>query len=228
MAVKASGLVKVYENSSESITALKGIDFKINTGEFVTIMGPSGAGKTTLLNLIGCLDTITSGELSLLGESLGGLKDNRLHFLRSTSVGFVFQEFHILPTLNATENVALPSVFSRKLSMKESNKRAQELLTKLHMEHRLNHFPSELSGGEMQRVAVARSLMNEPKVILADEPTGNLDTKNAKNIFELMSHIAHSEGVSVVLATHNKHLAKIADRTIFLKNGEIIGEEVNG
>lgn len=226
-AVKATGLTKVYENSSETIRALKGVDFSVKAGEFVTIMGPSGAGKTTLLNLIGCLDNVTSGELHLFGKELATIADRKLHKLRGATVGFVFQEFHILPTLNATENVALPSVFSKELSTKEAELRAISLLEKLNMGHRLKHFPSELSGGEMQRVAVARSLMNGPKVILADEPTGNLDTKNAKNIFELMAEIAHSEGVAVILATHNKHLAEIADRTLLLKNGEIVGEEVN-
>lgn len=227
VAVEASGLVKKYQNGPDSITALKGIEFTVNAGEFVTVMGPSGAGKTTLLNLIGCLDLVTDGKLRLLETDLETLADKHMHAIRSKSVGFVFQEFHILPTLNATENVALPSVFANKLSNKEAQKRATELLNKLNMGHRLTHFPSELSGGEMQRVAVARSLMNKPKVILADEPTGNLDTKNAKNIFELMSEIAHSENVAVILATHNKHLAEIADRTIFLKSGEIIREEVN-
>lgn len=226
-AVKATSLTKAYKNGTENIRALKGIDFSVRPGEFVTVMGPSGAGKTTLLNIIGCLDNVTSGVLHLFDTELSGIADRKMQKLRRSTVGFVFQEFHILPTLNATDNVALPSVFSRDLSNKEAEKRAQELLKKLNMQHRLKHFPSELSGGEMQRVAVARSLMNRPKIILADEPTGNLDTKNAKNIFELMADIAHSDGVTVILATHNKQLATIADRTILLKNGEIIGEEVN-
>lgn len=226
--IKAEKLTKVYETAAEKITALKAIDFSVTEGEFITIMGPSGAGKTTLLNLIGCLDNITSGTLNVIGRNLAQTPDSKMHAIRRETVGFVFQEFFLIPTLTATENVELPSLFKKNGGKINTKERAVELLKTVDLKHRLNHFPSELSGGEMQRVAVARSLMNNPKIVLADEPTGNLDTRNSQNIFTLMREITRSQGVTVLLATHNVRLGNQADRVIHLHDGNIEKIEKGG
>jgi len=217
--VNAKNLKKVYTSAAESIVALKGINFSIADGEFVTIMGPSGAGKTTMLNLIGCLDNITDGSLQVLGKDLAGLKEKNLPEIRRKYIGFVFQEFFFIPTLTALENVMLPTVFIKAGQSNNGKENAIRLLEKVGLKHRLNHFPKELSGGELQRVAVARALINSPKIVLADEPTGNLDTKNSWNIFNLLKDVKEEDGVTVIAATHNVRLAQLADRTLQLDNG---------
>lgn len=219
--ITAEKLQKIYTTDAEKIAALKGIDMTVNRGEFVAIMGPSGAGKTTLLNLIGCLDSPSLGTLCVAGYNVGQVHQRKLPVIRREIVGFVFQEFFILPSLTATENVGLPAVFNKKRKKNDIHSRAVELLHKVGLNHRLNHFPSELSGGEMQRVAIARALMNSPEIICADEPTGNLDTKNARNIFSLMREITRTQGVTVLCATHNYRLGQMADRIVYLNNGTI-------
>jgi len=221
--INAKKLRKVYELPAEKIVALKEIDLKVARGEFLVIMGPSGAGKTTLLNLIGCLDGPTSGAIHVLDRELSHVKERELVLLRRKNIGFVFQDFFLVSSLTALENVELPMTFAR---MRNGNGRARDLLEKVGLGHRLDHLPYELSGGEMQRVAIARALAASPKILLADEPSGNLDTKNARSIFDLFRRFNEEEGVTVLVATHNARLAHAADRIVHLADGRIEGEEV--
>lgn len=220
--IEATGLRKVYKLPGESIEALKGISFSVNQGEFVTIMGPSGAGKTTLLNLVGCLDGLTDGSLKVLGKDLYRLKEKDLYHIRRKNIGFVFQEFFLIPSLTSLENVEMAMYFTRTNHNKE---KAGDILNKVGLGHRLSHLPNELSGGEMQRVAIARALAISPKLLLADEPTGNLDSKNAQNIFNLLRQINTDEKVMVLVATHNVKLGNQADRVIRMLNGNIESDE---
>ena len=217
-ALIADKLKKVYSSTSQKIVALKEIDLKIEKGEFVTIMGPSGAGKTTFLNLIGCLDKPTSGKLNVLGCDPTGLNEYKLSRIRVEKIGFVFEDFFLISSLNALENVQLPLIFSRNY---KNNSRPRDLLKRVGLSHRLTHFPNELSGGELQRVAVARALANNPEILLADEPTGNLDTKNAQELFSLFRNLNREEGVTIVVATHNVRLGYSTDRVIHLNYGKI-------
>jgi len=216
--VKAEGLHKEYRLPGETVHALKGIDLSVSPGEFVTIMGPSGAGKTTLLNILGLLDKPTSGVFNF--GSLNGSQKLSPEKLRRNFIGFVFQEFYLIPSLKAKENVALPNTFGT------DKDDAARLLDLVGLKERASHYPRELSGGEMQRVAIARALYGKPKLILADEPTGNLDTRNAERIFGLLGELAQREGVSVIAATHNSYLAKKSHRILHLRSGEIVNEEV--
>lgn len=216
--IEAENLVKTYLRGSETIRALNGIDLSIEASEFLAIVGPSGSGKTTLLNLLGCLDVPSAGNLIVDGSEISGLKPKDLTAIRSRTVGFVFQQFFLFPTLTAIENVELPSIFGRKNS---HYARAKELLELVGLKGRENHRPSQLSGGEMQRVAIARSLINSPKLLLADEPTGNLDSENADTIFTLLQSL-NQNGITVIMVTHNHELAQRAHRVIRLKDGRII------
>lgn len=216
--IEAENLVKTYHRGSETIRALNGIDLSVEAGEFLAIVGPSGSGKTTLLNLLGCLDIPSTGKLAVDGSEISGLKPKDLTAIRSRTVGFVFQQFFLFPTLTAIENVELPSIFGRKNS---HYARAKELLELVGLKGRENHRPSQLSGGEMQRVAIARSLINSPKLLLADEPTGNLDSENADTIFTLLQSL-NQNGITVIMVTHNHELAQRAHRVIRLKDGRII------
>ena len=184
-------------------------------------MGPSGAGKTTLLNLIGCLDGPTSGSLSVLDRELSRLKERQLVLLRRKNIGFVFQDFFLVSSLTALENVQLPMTFAR---MRHDNGKAADLLERVGLSHRLDHRPHELSGGEMQRVAIARALATSPQILLADEPSGNIDTKTARSIFSLFRRFNEEEGVTVLVATHNARLAHAADRIVHLVDGRIVGK----
>jgi len=216
--VKADKLKKVYSSTSQKIIALKEIDIEIKKGEFVTIMGPSGAGKTTFLNLIGCLDRPTSGKLDILGCDPTKFNEEKLSRIRADKIGFVFEDFFLISFLNALENVQLPLIFARNY---KNNNRPRDLLKRVGLDHRLTHFPNELSGGELQRVAVARALANNPEILLADEPTGNLDTKNAQELFSLFRNLNREEGLTIVVATHNVKLGYSADRVIHLNDGKI-------
>ncbi len=220
--VKANKLKKIYSSESQRIIALKEIDIEIKKGEFVTIMGPSGAGKTTFLNLIGCLDGFTSGKLDILGCDLTGLNEDKLSRIRAEKIGFVFEDFFLISSLNSLENVQLPLIFSGNC---KNNNRPRDLLKRVGLDHRLTHFPNELSGGELQRVAVARALANNPEIFLADEPTGNLDTKNAKELFSLFRNLNREEGLTIVVATHNAKLGYSTDRVIHLNDGKIEKDE---
>jgi len=221
--IKAEELKKIYKLPGGEIAALKGIGFEIKHGEFATIMGPSGAGKTTLLNLIGCLDSLSSGALKVLGNDLARLKEKELSRIRRKNIGFVFQDFLLISSLTALENVEIAMHFA---GTDQKRGRAINLLKRVGLEHRLNHLPHELSGGEMQRVAIARALAISPKILLADEPTGNLDTRNAQNIFNLLEQLNEEEGVTVLMATHNVKLGRQARRIIHLHNGNIEKDEV--
>jgi len=220
--VKADKLKKVYSSASQKIIALKEIDIEIKKGEFVTIMGPSGAGKTTFLNLIGCLDRPTSGKLDILGCDPTKFNEEKLSRIRAEKIGFVFEDFFLISFLNALENVQLPLIFARNY---KNNNRPRDLLKRVGLDHRLTHFPNELSGGELQRVAVARALANNPEILLADEPTGNLDTKNAQELFSLFRNLNREEGLTIVVATHNVKLGYSADRVIHLNDGKIEKDE---
>ncbi|HZT42930.1 MAG TPA: ABC transporter ATP-binding protein [Chthonomonadaceae bacterium] len=217
--ISAEGLTKVYRRGNELVRALDGVSFDLQAGEFAAIVGPSGAGKTTLLHLLGCMDTPTSGELTLAGAVTRGLSDAALTRLRREQVGFVFQHFGLLPTLTVAENVALPTLFSRR----KAAARCAELLEKVGLAHRRDHRPHELSGGEMQRAAIARALINAPQLLLADEPTGNLDSANGEAIIELF-HQLNAEGLTVVVVTHNAALAEAARRQLCLQDGKLLSD----
>ncbi len=221
--INAKKLKKVYELPAEKIVALNEIDFEVKRGEFLVVMGPSGAGKTTLLNLIGCLDGPTSGSIQVLDRELSQVKESELVLLRRKNIGFVFQDFFLVSSLTALENVELPLIFAR---MRHDNGKAADLLERVGLSHRLDHRPYELSGGEMQRVAIARALSTSPQILLADEPSGNLDMKNARSIFDLFRRFNEEEGVTVIVATHNARLAHAADRIVHLADGKIESEEV--
>jgi len=220
--VKASKLKKEYSSISQRIIALKEIDMEIERNEFVTIMGPSGAGKTTFLNLLGCLDKPTSGILDILGYDLIGFKEEKLSRIRVEKIGFVFEDFFLISSLNSLENVQLPMIFARNY---KNNNRPKDLLKRVGLSHRLTHFPNELSGGELQRIAVARALVNNPEILLADEPTGNLDSKNAQELFSLFRKLNKEEGLTIVVATHNVKLGYSADRVVHLNDGKIEKDE---
>lgn len=218
--IELNQVVKVYRRGTEKVHAVDGINLSIEKGEFVSIVGPSGSGKTTLLNLIGCVDRPTSGSIRLDGVEIGRLKEKELTRMRATAIGFVFQQFFLLPTLTASENMELPVFFGRKKAVNVTTK-AKELLNLVGLKNRENHLPSQLSGGEMQRVAIARALINDPKIILADEPTGNLDSKNAETIMNIFEKLNQDE-LTIILVTHNMELAKRASRCIQLKDGKIL------
>jgi ABC-type lipoprotein export system ATPase subunit len=212
----AKDLRKDYDEGQ--VQALRGVSFRITRGELVAITGPSGCGKSTLLQMLGALDRPSSGTLLYRGKSLPDLRDPSEY--RAKEIGFIFQAFHLLPTLTVTENVQVP-MFETHRPLRERKERAVELLKAVGLEHRLNHFPSKLSGGERQRVAIARSLANEPHVLLADEPTGNLDSKNADQVLELLLRIQRERHMTLVLVTHDLTIAGRATRVIQMKDGQI-------
>jgi len=219
--LEARDLTKVYVRGREEINALKHVDFSVNPGEFVSIIGPSGSGKTALLNVLGCLDTPTSGSLLLNGTDTSGMKETDLVKLRRDNIGFVFQQFYLMPTLTARENIELPLLFSKK----DGNKgRIDDVLEMVGLADRGDHLPGQLSGGEMQRVAIGRALINDPKIILADEPTGNLDSATSKMIFELFSGL-NRKGLTLVIVTHNLDLARQSQKMYTLRDGQIVSCE---
>jgi putative ABC transport system ATP-binding protein len=210
---------------SEIINVLKGIDLQINKGEYVALMGPSGSGKSTLMNLLGCLDTPTSGSYILNGKDVSQMDDDELAEIRNKEIGFVFQTFNLLPRTTALDNVALPMIYAG-FSKSDRNKRATEVLTQVNLADRMDHQPNQLSGGQRQRVAVARALVNNPSIILADEPTGNLDSKTSVEIMKLFGDI-HANGNTVILVTHEEDIAKYAHRIIRLRDGMIESDTLN-
>lgn len=204
---------------NEMVYVLKGIDLEINKGEYVALMGPSGSGKSTLMNLLGCLDTPTSGTYILNGKDVSQMHDDELAEIRNKEIGFVFQTFNLLPRTTALDNVALPMVYAG-FPKSERNKRATEVLTQVNLSDRMDHQPNQLSGGQRQRVAIARALVNSPSIILADEPTGNLDSKTSVEIMKLFGDI-HAQGNTVILVTHEEEIAAYAHRVIRLRDGLI-------
>jgi putative ABC transport system ATP-binding protein len=223
MMIEMRDIRKVYATGRVQVQALKGVDLDVDRGEFVAVVGPSGSGKSTLMNLLGCLDTPTSGLYRLSGETVGGLDRNRLAEIRNRHVGFVFQNFNLLPYATALENVELPLLFGG-VPGKERRERARTMLEKVDLADRMDHRPSELSGGQMQRVAIARALVNRPTMVLADEPTGNLDSASGKGIVGLFEEL-NANGQTVVMITHDMGIARIASRVVQIRDGEIVEDQ---
>jgi len=217
--VNAKNVSKIYTMGSETIRAADNVSLTIQEGEYVVIMGPSGSGKSTLMHLFGCLDTPTEGSLKVFNSDLERASDSELAELRGKYIGFIFQKFHLIPHLSAVENVALPLIF-QEVGTKERIKRASKVLTDVGLGDRLHHSPSELSGGQQQRVAIARSLVTKPKMILADEPTGNLDTESGKNILKLLDDL-HKEGKTIIVVTHDVAMKDVGTRRIEVKDGKV-------
>ncbi len=215
--IQLEDLRKSYYLGKQELPVLKGINLNITNGEFVALMGPSGSGKSTLMNILGCLDTLTSGKYILNGKDVSKLPDNDLAEIRNQEIGFVFQQFNLLPRLSALENVALPLIYAG-VPKKERTERALEMLAKVNLADRSHHKSNELSGGQIQRVAIARALVNNPSIILADEPTGNLDSKTSSEIMNLVSEI-HKLGNTVILVTHEEDIAAYAKRVVRLRDG---------
>lgn len=219
--VKAVDLVREYQMGDQLVRALDGLDLTLDGGQFASVVGPSGAGKSTLLHVLGALDAPTSGTISVDGVDLGSLDDKQASAFRRHRVGFVFQFFNLVPTMSAWENVALPRLLDSQ-SLRKAKPRAVELLERVGLGARVDHRPSELSGGQMQRVAIARSLIMDPTILLADEPTGNLDSKTGDSVLELLSEVAHdTPNRLVVMVTHDPHAASVADTTITVRDGKI-------
>jgi putative ABC transport system ATP-binding protein len=223
--IKLQDIGKRYVIGSEEIFALRGVDLEIYKGEFVALMGPSGSGKSTLMNILGCLDTPTKGTYILNGTDVSNLNDNELAEIRNKEIGFVFQTFNLLPRSSSLENVALPLVYAG-IAKEARTKRAIETLESVGLGNRMYHKPNELSGGQRQRVAVARALVNNPAIILADEPTGNLDTKTSIEIMGLIEEI-HQKGNTIILVTHEEDIAKHAHRIVRMRDGAVESDEQN-
>lgn len=223
--ITVKDLSKVFRTEEIETTALNGVSFEINNGEFVAIMGPSGCGKSTLLNILGLLDNPTSGSYRLLDSEVGGLKEKERTKFRKGNIGFVFQSFNLIDELNVYENVELPLRYLN-ISTGERKKRVEEILKRMNISHRAKHFPQQLSGGQQQRVAIARAVVSNPKLILADEPTGNLDSKNGKEVMDLLAEL-NKEGTTIVMVTHSQKDAAVAQRVINLFDGQIVGDVKN-
>ncbi|MDO6499153.1 ABC transporter ATP-binding protein [Photobacterium sanguinicancri] len=222
--VELQAISKIYQSGAEVVKALDEVSLTINKGEFLSILGPSGSGKSTLMNMLGCLDKASSGEYLLEGKSIEGLTSNQLAAIRNQKIGFVFQSFNLLEYASALDNVALPLVYGG-VSLRERRKRAAVLLEKVGLGNRMDHKPNQLSGGQKQRVAIARALVNEPQIILADEPTGALDTKSGAEI-ELLFNQLHQEGRTIIVVTHDLELAQRTKRIITIRDGQLVGDEI--
>ena len=221
--IKTEELAKVYEMGAEQVHALRGIDVEIRKGEYVAIMGPSGSGKSTLMNLIGCLDSPSSGRYWLAGRLVSDLDDDELAYIRNKEIGFVFQTFNLLPRATALHNVELPLIYNG-TPADERLERAKKALERVDLADRMNHKPNELSGGQRQRVAVARALVNSPSIVLADEPTGNLDSKTGDEIMTLFENL-HQQGNTIILVTHEHDIAQHAHRIIHIRDGKIDSDQ---
>jgi putative ABC transport system ATP-binding protein len=221
--IRTENLVKTYEMGAEQVHALQGIDVEISKGEYVAIMGPSGSGKSTLMNLIGCLDSPTSGRYWLAGRLVSDLDDDELAYIRNKEIGFVFQTFNLLPRATALHNVELPLIYNG-TPAEERVEKAKLALQRVDLTPRMNHKPNELSGGQRQRVAIARALVNDPSIVLADEPTGNLDSKTGEEIMGLFANL-HRQGNTIILVTHEMDIAQHAHRVIYIRDGKIASDE---
>ena len=214
------GIRKVYTMGRMDVEALRGVDLDIGANEYVAVVGPSGSGKSTLMNILGCLDTPTSGEYILSGEAVGNLDRNRLAEIRNKRIGFVFQNFNLLPYASARENVELPLLFGG-VGTRERRERSEAMLRRVGLDDRMEHKPTELSGGQMQRVAIARALVNDPAIILADEPTGNLDSASGQGIVGLFREL-HGAGQTIIMITHDQAVARLASRIVQIRDGQIV------
>jgi putative ABC transport system ATP-binding protein len=222
--ITLQNVTKTVQSGAEKLTILNDVSFEIPDGQFVSVTGASGSGKSTLLGLIAGLDAPTSGKILIDGENITEMGEDGLATLRSEKIGFIFQSFHLIPSLTAFENVLIPMEI---LGLKDAKQRAKDLLEAVELTNRGHHYPTELSGGEQQRIAIARAFANQPKILLADEPTGNLDSKNGNHIFDLMTDLHNRHNVSLILVTHDQHLADKAQRQVILKDGKVISDNYN-
>jgi putative ABC transport system ATP-binding protein len=216
--IELNSVNKIYRTDEIETLALENVNIAIEKGEFVSVMGPSGCGKSTLLNIVGLLDTPTSGTVSIDGTTLGKMSDNRLAAFRNAKLGFVFQSFHLINSLNVLDNVELPLIY-RSMSASERSRRVREVLDRVGLSHRMRHMPSQLSGGQCQRVAIARAIVGNPEIILADEPTGNLDSKMGAEVMDLLHSLNKDDGRTIMMVTHNEEQAKLTDRIIRFFDG---------
>jgi putative ABC transport system ATP-binding protein len=223
--IRTENLTKIYRTEEVETTALNNVNVHITPGEFVSIMGPSGCGKSTLLNILGLLDDISKGSYLFDGQEMAHLKESGRSKVRKQNIGFIFQNFNLIDELNVFENIELPLIYNG-VSSSERKRKVEEIMDRMNILHRAKHFPQQLSGGQQQRVAVARALVTEPKLILADEPTGNLDSRNGNEVMELLTDL-HAKGATIVMVTHSSYDASFSQRTIELKDGQIIAEHIN-
>lgn len=221
--IEVKNIEKRYVNGEIDFTALKGINLKVEKGEFTSIMGPSGSGKSTFMNILGCLDRMDKGEYFLNNQNVSGLSDNKLAFVRNKEIGFVFQSFNLLPKINLVENVELPMIYAG-VSSKERREKALDALDKVGLSDRIKHKPNEISGGQRQRVAIARAIVNSPAVLMADEPTGNLDSKSSVEIMRIFQQL-NNEGVTILMVTHEPDIAQHTKRIVRFKDGELVSDE---
>lgn len=219
--IELKNVWKIYQMGEEEVKALSGMNMEVKKGEFLSLMGPSGSGKSTAMNMIGCLDVPTKGNIFLEGKDIAKMSESDLAQIRGRKIGFIFQQFNLIPTLTAIENITLPMMFQN-IPREERVKRAKKLLEMVDLGDRLYHKPTELSGGQQQRVAIARSLSNNPEVVLADEPTGNLDSKTGNSVIDFLKKLHKNEGKTIIMVTHDLNVAKHADRTEYLLDGKIV------
>ena len=220
--IKLQEITKVYQTRDIETTALENVNVSVERGEFVSIMGPSGCGKSTLLNIIGLLDRPTSGTVELLDRTFEKAGDTDLSHFRNANIGFVFQSFHLIPSLNVAANVELPLIYRSGMSASQRRRRVEEVMERLNMTHRLTHMPSQLSGGQCQRVAIARAIVGSPSIILADEPTGNLDSKMGSEVMSMLHTLNKEDGTTIVMVTHNEAQARETDRIVRFFDGRVI------
>jgi len=223
--IQIKALSKVYRTEEVETKALSEVSISINQGEFVTIMGASGSGKSTLLNIVGLLDSASEGSYQLLHQEMVGMKEPEKSKIRKQNIGFIFQNFNLIDELSVFDNIELPLIYND-VPASERKKKVEAIAERLEISHRLRHYPQQLSGGQQQRVAVARALINEPKIILADEPTGNLDSKNGNEVMELLTDL-HANGATILMVTHSDYDASFSQKTIFMKDGMILSEKLN-
>ncbi len=225
--IRLEDVWKVYKMGNVEVAALRGMNFKVKEGEFVAIMGPSGSGKSTAVNMVGSLDVPTRGKVFLENKDISKMNESKLAQLRGKKIGFIFQQFNLISTLTAKENIMLPMVFQG-IPASKRRKRAEHLLKMMDLGDRMDHRPTELSGGQQQRVAIARSLANNPEVVIADEPTGNLDSKTGKSVIHLLKQLHKKEGKTIIMVTHDKYVANFAQRVEHLKDGIILKKHTKG
>jgi putative ABC transport system ATP-binding protein len=223
--IKLKNIYKIYKHNHSELTVLRNITFDISAGEYISIAGASGSGKTTLMNILGCLDKATKGNYYFNGKDITSLNDKQLSKIRAEKIGFVFQSFNLLPNYNVLENILLPAIYNKNIKKKEAKEKAFELIKLVGLEERIKHNPNQLSGGQQQRVAIARALINSPEIVLADEPTGNLDSKSSEDIMNIFEKLNLS-GVTLVIVTHEQAISDRTKRKIFLKDGEIINDTI--
>lgn len=221
--ITLNGIEKVYRTKEIETTALENVNLEVNKGEFLSIMGPSGCGKSTLLNIIGLLDKPTKGTVTILDRDCSNLSDRQLSHFRNANLGFVFQSFHLIPTLDVAANVEIPLLYRKGVSARQRRQRVEQVLERLGMSHRIHHLPTQLSGGQSQRVAIARAIVGQPQIVLADEPTGNLDSKMGAEVMALLQRLNKEDGTTIIMVTHNEMQAQETDRIVRFFDGRIIG-----